>query len=158
MQNMQNIRNIKNICMKVFHDHIQDSKWYFSYRGIEFKLRQERIGSHHVWSVILLKELIFCHIYKKDFPIVIYSVQFYTNWRNEPRLKLITLRISIYCANIKSKNIEEKMYSNWRENIIFKICTIFFVNSHWKNGYTQVQYKRGRLQDHGNSGAEDGTS
>lgn len=41
----------------------------------------------------------------------------------------------------------------WR-NIYFPS----FVNRHWKDGYTQVQYKRGRLQDHGNSGAEDGTS
>lgn len=55
-------------------------------------------------------------------------------------------------------NYKEKYNFNFAEykNNIFLI--FFFVNSHWKNGYTQVQYKRGRLQDHGNSGAEDGTS
>lgn len=77
------------------------------------------------------------------------------------------MRISI-SVNIESKNIKEKKYIRIiKKNIILQILQdikiiffwyFFFVNSHWKNGYTQVQYKRGRLQDHGNSGAEDGTS
>lgn len=33
-----------------------------------------------------------------------------------------------------------------------------FICRHWENNHRKVQYKRGRLQDHGNSGAEDRTS
>ena len=127
MQNMQNIRNIKNICMKVFHDHIQDSKWYFSYRGIEFKLRQERIGSHRL-KCNFIKRIDFLPYLQKGFSncYLFHAILYKLKKRASFKIENIDLRISIYCANIKSKNIEEKMYSNWRENIILKNLHNFF--------------------------------